>query len=278
MSKYDSFTFISSDIIISEVKQQLKSYFDSGSLTEVLIPTYISTALRKLHHMVLEAKEDIIIVEDYRTRLPEDFEYLGDAFLIDRIDTVHTTTPITNTYEYYKKIYCHDSCENEYETFSQQTLTTPTWVTNHLSPVLLKVYYGSKNYCVDNCQGLLSQVSGSLTEVKVNGKTLSANFQRGTIFIKYFSTPTDDSGPLIPDVIEVEDYIKAYITFQLFDQLYNAVTDESINIIERKRALYKQEYYGKYEAALNMMKSQTKQQIRDGVTKDRKRFIKYIIN
>lgn len=275
MSKYDNFEFISAEILVAEVKQQLKSYFDSGSITEIMIPTYISTALRKLNHTVLECKEDIIILEDYKAKLPADFAYLDDIYLCEKVDII--TTPLTTTvFNYYKKTYCHDSCENEYETFSQRTVDIPSWITTHLKPCLLKVYYGSRSYCLDSCTGI--RMIDNLNEVKINKKTVTANFQTGTLYVKYYTTPEDEYGPLIPNIVEVEDCIKAYLTFQLFDQLYNSVTDESINVIERKRALYKQEYYMKYEAALNMLKSQTKQQIRDGINKDRSRFIKFIIN
>lgn len=310
MSKYDNFEFISAETLITEVKQQLKSYFDSGSLTEVMIPTYVSTALRKLKHMVLEWKDDILIMENYKVKLPSDFAYLDDVYLCNRVDVV-TGAVNTTIYDYYKKTYCNDSCENEYETFSTTTTRIPQWVSTQLQPTLLKVYYGSKSYCFSTCTGISNSTSTgsvngsviippdgttpipgvhnidqqvrahdlqSILEVKINKKTLTANFETGTLYLKYYSIPEDEYGPMIPEVVEVEDYIKAYVTFMLFDQLYNAVTDESINIISQKRALYRQEYYGKYEGALNMLKTQTKQQIRDGINKDRKRFIKYIIN
>lgn len=310
MSKYENFNFISSEVIVTEVKQQLKSYFDSGSLTEIMIPTYISTALRKLKMMTLEWKDTIMEVENYKMKLPSDFQYLDDVYLCNKVDVV-TGAVNTTIYDYYKKTYCHDECQNEYETFSQTVTRIPQWITTHLQPTLLKVYYGSRSYCFDTCTGVstnshVSSISGSviippdsttaipgvhnidqqarvndinsMLEVRINKHTLTANFATGTLYLKYYSTPEDEHGPMIPDVIEVENYVKSFITFQLFDQLYNSVTDESINIIERKRGLYKQEYYMHYESALNMLKTQTRQQIRDGINKDRKRFIKYIIN
>lgn len=278
MSKYDNFNFVSAETIVAEVKQQLKSYFDSGSVTEVLIPTYVSTALRKLKHMVLEPKEDILSLTNYTVKLPSDFQYLEDVYLLETTELI--AGPLyTTVYDYYKKRYCDcedDLCEPDCETFSITKASIPSWINKNLNPTLLKVYYGSRSYCLDSSYGIKN--INAVNEVKINKNTITANFQTGLLFIKYSTIPTDEYGPLIPDVVEVEDYIKAFITFQLFDQLYNSVTDESINIIERKRQLYKQEYYGKYEAALNMLKAQTKQQVRDGIANDRRRFVKFLIN
>ena len=55
--KYDNVPFISSEPLIAEVKQELKSYFEAGAISEVLIPTFVDQALRKLRVMVLEPQE-----------------------------------------------------------------------------------------------------------------------------------------------------------------------------------------------------------------------------
>lgn len=271
---YNNFNFISSEIIVAEVKQELSSYFDSGSLTETLIPTYIDNALRRLKMMVLQYEEDIVSVDNYRAKLPNNLSYLKDAFLCTAIKDV-TNPVMTTKYEYYKKIYCNDECGNEYETFSQETQTIPSWIVTHMAPTLLRVYYTSRAFCSDDCNGLNSD---SPEIIRINGKTLTASFSEGNIYIQYYSRPMDEHGPLIPELVEVEEFIKAAIYYNLFKILYNSVTDESINMIERKLAMYKQEYYAKYESALNMLKIQTKQQLRDGITKQRRRFVKFIIN
>lgn len=271
---YNNYNFISSEIIIAEVKQELSSYFDSGSLTETLMPSMIDNALRKLKVMVLQYEEDIIPVDNYRAKLPANLSLVKDAFLCTAIKDV-TNPVMTTKYEYYKKIYCNDTCGNEYETFSQETQTIPSWIVTHMAPTLLRVYYTSRAYCSDDCNGLNSEAPEI---VRINGRTLSASFSEGNIYLQYYSRPEDDFGPLIPELVEVEEYIKAALYYNLFKVLYNSVTDESVNIIERKLMMYKQEYYAKYEAALNMLKLNTKQQLRDSITKQRRRFMKFMIN
>ena len=46
--KYDNTNFISSEPLVAEIKQELKSYFEAGAISEVLIPTFIDQALCNL--------------------------------------------------------------------------------------------------------------------------------------------------------------------------------------------------------------------------------------
>lgn len=270
---YNNWNYISSETLVAELKEELKSYFDSGSLTETLIPTYISNALRKLKVLVLEYKEDILTLDNYRAKLPSDFAYLKDAYLLCTVTNI--TNPVASTvFEYYKKTYCNDSCDTEYETFEKTTQTLPAWVSTNLNPTLLRVYFTSKTYCTSDCAGLSVRTDDEIT---INNKTMTATFPEGDIFIQYWNQPEDDFGPLIPEIVEVEDYVKAFLFYKLFEQLYNSVTDESINIIERKLQFYRANYYAKYESALNILKQESKQEMRDNISKQRKRFVKFII-
>jgi hypothetical protein len=271
---YKNFNFISSEIIVAEVKQRLSSYFDLGALKEILIPTYIHNALRKLRVMGMEYDETVLVIDNYKAKLPNDLMYLKDAYLCTKIfQTAHDVH--TNVYEYYKKIYCNDNCGNEYETFSQVTQTLPNWVQTNLDPQLLKVYYTSKSYCSEDCKGLISD---SLNVVTINKKTLSANFETGEIFIQYYKTPEDEHGPLIPELVEVEDYIKNTLYLRLYEDLFNNVSDESLNAIQAKMSYYKQEHRMTYESALNTLKEETRQQTRDNINKQKRRFIKFEIH
>lgn len=271
---YNNFNFISSDVIVAEVKQELKSYFDSGLLTETLIPTYIDNALRRLKVMVLEYREEVIPVANYRSKLPSDFHYLRDAFLCTTIMDI-TNPTMSTVYEYFRRDICNDDCGSVYETFEKTSMTIPAWITTHLKPTLLRVYYGSRAFCADDCTGFNAD---SADVVRINKKTLTASFETGNIYLQYYSRPEDEYGPLIPEVVEVEEFIKAALYYNMFELLYNSVTDESINIIERKVGYYKQKYFAKYESALNTLKMETKQEVRDNITKQSRRFMKFMIN
>ena len=70
---YEHINYISSDSIVAEVKQELKSYFEAGAISEVLIPTYIDQALKKLRVFALNLKKLyyilLIINQNFRVTL-----------------------------------------------------------------------------------------------------------------------------------------------------------------------------------------------------------------
>jgi len=80
---YDNTNFISSEPLIAEVKQELKSYFEAGAISEVMIPTYIDQSLRKLRVMVLKPEELVLSFHNYKSELPCDFGLLDYAIHYD---------------------------------------------------------------------------------------------------------------------------------------------------------------------------------------------------
>jgi hypothetical protein len=48
MSYYYKYNFVSPEPVYSTVKEELKSYFDTGAIDDLLFPTYLDKALKKL--------------------------------------------------------------------------------------------------------------------------------------------------------------------------------------------------------------------------------------
>ena len=78
---YEHINYISSDSIVAEVKQELKSYFEAGAISEVLIPTYIDQALKKLRVFALKPEEAVLHFTNYKSELPCDFVLLDRAMM-----------------------------------------------------------------------------------------------------------------------------------------------------------------------------------------------------
>lgn len=68
--KYANVEYITSEPLIAEVKQELKTYFEAGAISEVLIPSFIDQALRKLKVLALQPEEAVIRFENYKSELP----------------------------------------------------------------------------------------------------------------------------------------------------------------------------------------------------------------
>ena len=106
--KYDNINYITSEPLIAEVKQELKSYFEAGAVSEVLIPSFIDQALRKLKVLVLRPEEAVIRFENYKSELPSDF-YLLDYALSYSSDIYWDTASGSMIGSWYKSIQT-DGC------------------------------------------------------------------------------------------------------------------------------------------------------------------------
>jgi hypothetical protein len=80
---YSHINYISAETLVAEVKQELKSYFESGAISEVLIPTFIDQALRKLKVLAMQPKDAVLHFVNYKSELPCDFGLLDYALMYD---------------------------------------------------------------------------------------------------------------------------------------------------------------------------------------------------
>jgi len=275
--KYDNINYITSEPLIAEVKQELKSYFEAGAVSEVLIPSFIDQALRKLKVLVLRPEEAVIRFENYKSELPSDF-YLLDYALSYSSDIYWDTASGSMIGSWYKSIQT-DGCVTDassIEMYEAITIPLPGFRITLQRPKWIRVYAESTSLCVEGCENL--KVS-STDIIKINQhKKASATFQEGCVYIKYFSRPFDEDGiPMIPEVLEVEEYIKAYLKYKFFEQMWHSVMDESTKQVTEKLMYYKREQLEKLQAAYNYLMTKSKQQIADSIVRTRNRFNKFHI-
>ena len=276
--KYEHINFISSEPLIAEVKQELKSYFESGAISEVLVPTFIDQALRKLKVMVLTPEDAVLHFVNYKSELPCNFALLDRATLYD--SDIIFSSGMTSLKGYWYQSYevlegCVD-CTPKTEYFEQLMIPTPGFKITMKNPKWVRVYNGSKALCTEGCPNL-NQPSADIIQI-YNNKTVSSSFEEGCVYVRYFSRPMDDDGiPTIPEILEVEEYVKSYMKFKFFEMLWHSQIDESAAQVERKFQYYKQDQLNKLQAAFSYLLTKTKQQSADSVVKSRKQFVKFHI-
>jgi hypothetical protein len=274
--KYDNINYITSEPLIAEVKQELKSYFEAGAISEVLIPSFIDQALRKLKVLALRPEEAVVRIENYKSEMPYDFylldyvlSYSSEVFWEAAVDSV-----VGNWYKDIQVDGCSTTASVEmYETIS---IPMPGFRISMKDPKWIRVYFESTSLCTENCQNL--KVT-SADIIKINQhKKISATFQEGCLYVKYFSRPVDEHGiPMIPEVLEVEEYIKSYLKYKFFEQMWHSVMDESAKQVTDKLTYYKREQLEKLQAAYNYLMTKSKQQIADSIVRTRNRFSKFHI-
>lgn len=280
--EYNNINYISPEVLIAEVKEELKSYFESGGVTDIMLPTYVDQCLRKLKSLVLKPDQAILFIRNYKGELPSDFHKLDYAISYgQRADKRTNIGTLPSTVGYWSKSIectnCQEDCDPKYEIFEKITCQphhSVQFVYN--SPKWIRVYYGSRDMCTKSCPNLRMKVDDILT-IHEHG-TLSSTFEEGDVYIRYFSRPVDENGfPLVPEILEVEEYIKSHTKFKIFEQLWNSVVDETFNQIKEKVQYYKQDSLSKLTSALNTLRQRTDQQVNDSIARQRSRFIKYNI-
>lgn len=276
--KYEHINFIPAETLIAEVKQELKHYFEAGSISEVLIPTFIDQALRKLKVMVLKPEEVVLHFVNYKSELPCDFALLDRAQLYESDIQFYSGISSLKGY-WYQSIECTggcDTCDPQEQIFEQILVPTPGFKIIMRQPRWVRVYHGSKSLCTENCPNINS-TAPDVIKIEDN-KHVTATFESGCIYVRYFSRPTDDDGiPMVPEILEVEEYIKSYLKFKFFEMLWHGVVDETASQITGKFQYYKQDSLQKLQAAFAYLLTKTKQQIADSVVKGRNKFVKYHI-
>ena len=93
MSYYYKYTFTSPESIYSLVKEEFKSYFDTGAVDDLLFPTYLDKCLKKLGRSSYIISEDVIEVEKLVKELEQIKDVLYSKFNIN-IHIYDTTNTI----------------------------------------------------------------------------------------------------------------------------------------------------------------------------------------
>jgi hypothetical protein len=81
MSYYYKYNFVSPEPIYSVVKEELKSYFDTGAIDDLLFPVYLDKCLRRLGRSSYKIVPVILDVFDFEARLPDNFYAVREAWL-----------------------------------------------------------------------------------------------------------------------------------------------------------------------------------------------------
>src|SRR5690606_22895200 len=103
-------------------------------------------------------------------------------------------------------------------------------------------------------------------------------FREGTVNLVYYYEAFDETGyQKIPDNYAVKEYIEAFIKYKLFEQIYNQITDETLNQVERKLQMYNQMQAEKYILADIETKKKDIYRKKHDILRDRFRNSKYEI-
>src|SRR5687768_1249418 len=93
MSNYYQYKFISPEPLYAKIKEELKSYFNTGMVDDLLFPIWTYDALRALSKAALPIAETILYLENYGALLPTGFDSVREAWVCTNIAPVTIRKP-----------------------------------------------------------------------------------------------------------------------------------------------------------------------------------------
>lgn len=290
MSYYYKYNFVSADPIYAIVKEELKSYFDTGAVDDLMFPTYVNKCLNKLGRSSYAISEQILFVEDFEARLPDNFYAVREAWMCTEIPLL----PYQSPNAFYSQAYdgttiqispltiggspCNNtSCQNPEcdGTCMPEILPAVYKTTQQVSRSFKQAYLlkpgsiSARNNCdvnySDNWEffqqapplNSSSPFSATYDSFDIHDNKFVTNFRTGVVQLIFYAEDYDDVGnQLIPDNYRIKEYIEHFIKYKMFETLANQTNDETFNQLQQKLVYYKQQADETYILAESEIKKQ----------------------
>jgi len=282
MSYYYKYNFKSPEHIFSIIKEEMKSYFDTGAIDDLMFPTYLDKCLRKLGKATYKITETVLFIEDFQARLPDNFYSVREAWMCTEIPGY----PYKSANSFYSQAATSTTIQVSPVTIGG----TPCVGSNcppedcpDCMPELLQAVYKTnqeiarfytRNYLLkpgnisvtkdcefDYCSmdtPTSTPWASSVDSFDIRDNKFVTNFRKGIVHLVFYSTESDEVGnQLIPDNYRIQEYIEAFIKYKLFETLVNQVNDETFNQLQQKLIYYKQLCDEAYVIAEVEIKKQT---------------------
>lgn len=258
MSYYYKYNFISPEPVYATVKEEFKSYFDTGAVDDLLFPTYLDKCLRKLGKSSYVISEQLLYIEDFEARLPDNFFAVREAWLCTAIPgypyqtansfysqaaslTTIQVSPVISGGAPCTNLQCTTGCPECMPELIQAVYKTNQQVAveYHRQYLLKPGNISVQAHCDLQCANFGSSAADSFD---IRDNKFVTNFRNGVVHLIFYSTAYDGAGnELIPDNYRIREFVEAFIKYKVMETLTNQVNDETYNQLERKMMNYKQQ-------------------------------------
>lgn len=257
MSYYYKYNFISPEPVYATVKEEFKSYFDTGAVDDLLFPTYLDKCLRKLGRSSYVISEQLLYIEDFEARLPDNFFAVREAWLCTSIpgypyqtansfysqaasQTTIQVSPVISGGAPCTNLECTTGCPTCMPELIQAVYKTNQQVAveYHRQYLLKPGNISVKAHCDLQCANFGSSAADSFD---IRDNKFVTNFRNGVVHLVFYSTAYDGAGnELIPDNYRIREFVEAFIKYKMMETLTNQTNDETYNQLEKKMMNYKQ--------------------------------------
>jgi hypothetical protein len=274
MSYYYQYDFVSPEPVYSTVKEELKSYFDTGAVDDLLFPTYLDKCLKKLGRTTYVIAEQPLDIYDFEARLPDNFYAVREAWMC--------TSVYGNSYQeassFYSQAFTSTTIQVSPITTQDGSCTNPECANvgcdGICMPELIQTVYKTNNSAVNlytkeyllqpgnisaraNCdlsyttawdngtavahRQQFTPGSSGYSSFDIRDNKFVTNFRNGIVHLVFYATEYDEIGnQMIPDNYRIREYVEAFIKYKVFEMLSNQLTDETFQQIQQKLSYYKQ--------------------------------------
>lgn len=271
MSYYFKYNFISPEMVYSTVKEELKSYFDTGAVDDLMFPTYLDKCLRKLGRTTYVISEEPLEIQDFEARLPDNFYAVREAWMCTEIpqypyqtaNSFYSQAATENTIQVSPVISngvpCTSNCPPDNCTCMPE-LIQAVYKTNHQMTRSYKKSYllkpgniSARSKCevdyTDNWKFTATNPalneftpgSAGYDSFDIRDNKFVTNFRNGIVHLIFYAYEFDGSGnQMVPDNFRIREYIEAFIKYKVFETLANQINDETFDQLQKKLGYYKQ--------------------------------------
>lgn len=287
--------------IYARVKEEMRSYFNTGAIDDLLFPIWTKDCIDKFENTYMPLKEAVMDMYNYKCTLPCDFKAVREVWVTFTYDK----GPITSPHVFYYQTDCriepspsYDSnnsctdCVPGYQCMSPSETPTPVALPSlcgvppeyvvthkvmeqmmfrfHVTGMLKPGNFKTIGRCAVDSPNLDAYCIDTFDIV---GDKLVTSFAQGTVYMAYFGENAivpEDEGPdagyyMIPDNDPFQKYLYYYLRMMVYRQLFDQATDESFNQINNKYQLAQSEVDTAYINARNYAVNQDIYSVQRGI-------------
>lgn len=274
MSYYYKYNFVSPEPIYATVKEELKSYFDTGAIDDLMFPTYLDKCLRKLGRATYVIQEQPLEIQDFEARLPDNFYAVREAWMCAEIPQY----PYQTANSFYSQAASQTTIQVSPLTVGGTNCDNPECANpgcnGECMPLLIQAVYKTNQQVARSYKKEYLLKPGNISASKqcdvnytsawtftpepvpvqeftpgsagydsfdIRDNKFVTNFRNGIVHLIFYATEYDAVGnQMIPDNFRIREYVEHFIKYKVFETLSNQINDETFNQIQSKLVYYKQ--------------------------------------
>jgi hypothetical protein len=279
IAPYYQYSFQSPEPIYALVKEELRSYFDSGAVDDLLFSLWTEKVLEKLGRGALKITNTFLDLVDGKAWLPDDFSAVRELWMLQTDTLVQQTASAAYSQVLATSIRLDTpdiKCEPCSDCNNPKIVQAIYKTTGAVLQQYTRSFLLRPGHIIDSPYPCANSISDSSTIYDIEDGQIRTNLTTGQLYLMYYATLQDQHGyQLVPNDVRIKEAIEYFLKFKIHEQLYNQATDESFNQCRVKKQEAEAEYFDKFTVAESWMKKETMEMKRAAIQRQKTRLNGY---